>query len=286
MSLNEEAVVFGEAENLVGVVSEPTDGKANGNVPAFVLLNAGLVHRVGPNRFYVTLARELASAGYVTLRFDFSGVGDSGPVGNSLPFEENSVKDTKDALDFLATTRGIERFILFGLCSGAMISFDTASCDPRIVGIAMINPIYSSDGTSSYVQTRHFWRSELMNRALWLRIFTGDFRWKNLVSYAISMVESLKGIFSSRSETMSEARRVAANLSSLADRGVALYLASSWRDLSKDFLDMVLSDEVIEDPTLNGLLSKKIIEEADHTFTSRESREELIGAVKSWTQSL
>ena len=172
MSLNEEAVVFGEAENLVGVVSEPTDGKAHGDVPAFVLLNAGLVHRVGPNRFYVTLARELARAGHVTLRFDFSGVGDSGPIGNSLPFEENSVKDTKDALDFLATTRGIERFILFGLCSGAMISFDTASCDPRIVGIAMINPIYSSDGISSYVQTRHYWRSELMNRALWLRIFT------------------------------------------------------------------------------------------------------------------
>ena len=84
MSLNEEAVVFGKVENLVGIVSEPTDGEANGNEPAFVLLNAGLVHRVGPNRFYVTLARELAKAGHVTLRFDYSGVGDSDPLGNSL----------------------------------------------------------------------------------------------------------------------------------------------------------------------------------------------------------
>ena len=44
---------------------------------ALILLNAGLVHRMGPFRLYVQMARRLAAEGYAVLRFDQSGLGDS-----------------------------------------------------------------------------------------------------------------------------------------------------------------------------------------------------------------
>lgn len=78
--ITETAHVFGEG--LVGVLSRPRQIVAGR--PAVILLNAGLVQRSGPFRVYAQLARALASCGFVVLRFDLSGRGDSAsPVGAS-----------------------------------------------------------------------------------------------------------------------------------------------------------------------------------------------------------
>src|SRR5207302_190015 len=85
LRVNEQAVFLGQTNTLVGVVTDP--GQPHGELPhtAFVFLNAGLVHHVGPNRLYVTAARRLAALGFVGLRFDFSGIGDSPVRADHLP---------------------------------------------------------------------------------------------------------------------------------------------------------------------------------------------------------
>ena len=68
MSGPDEMVVrFGDAESLVGIVTLPS---APTNSTAVVLLNAGVIHRVGPHRMNVQLARRLAARGFTALRFD------------------------------------------------------------------------------------------------------------------------------------------------------------------------------------------------------------------------
>src|SRR5690606_13797455 len=52
---------------LAGVLTAPVAGPAR---RAVVLANSGSVHHVGPNRFYVELARALAEDGVATLRLD------------------------------------------------------------------------------------------------------------------------------------------------------------------------------------------------------------------------
>ena len=79
--MTEEAQLLGKDRDLVGVVTHPADVEVDKSSPAFLLLNAGSVHHVGPNRLYVKIARRLASLGFVALRFDFAGVGDG-----CLPF--------------------------------------------------------------------------------------------------------------------------------------------------------------------------------------------------------
>src|SRR5215472_19382863 len=84
VSMTEEAVQFGSLRSLAGIVSSTSE--KNEDKPGVILLNPGIVHRVGPGRIYVKIARALAAKGFVVLRFDFSGIGDSAARHDSLRF--------------------------------------------------------------------------------------------------------------------------------------------------------------------------------------------------------
>jgi hypothetical protein len=43
------------------------------------------------------------------------------------------------AMDHLQATQGIERFLVFGICSGAVNAYRLAIADPRVVGILMLD---------------------------------------------------------------------------------------------------------------------------------------------------
>lgn len=131
----EHAVLFGSSKSLVGVISESTAG----DKPNVILLNAGLLHRIGPNRTYVTLLRRLCEQGYTGLRFDLSGIGDSPAATDGLPESESRIRDIREAMDMMAQRTGESRFVLGGLCNGAVSTFATAIEDPRVVGMILLD---------------------------------------------------------------------------------------------------------------------------------------------------
>jgi pimeloyl-ACP methyl ester carboxylesterase len=134
----EKVVTFGEGKGLVGVVTIPTNVRAG--APHVVLINSGILHRVGAHRLYVHFARAFATAGIVTLRFDLSGIGDSErPGGHASSLQDSVAKDIADALAFLCAEYGAEQFVLSGLCSGAFDSFNYALRDPRVIGAALLD---------------------------------------------------------------------------------------------------------------------------------------------------
>jgi alpha-beta hydrolase superfamily lysophospholipase len=103
--MRESAAVFGSAGSLVGIVSEPSDGPGRAGLPGVIFLNSGVIHRVGPNRMYVRMARDLARQGFVAFRFDLSGVGDSPARGAGSTIEGRWVDETREAMDHLHRTR-------------------------------------------------------------------------------------------------------------------------------------------------------------------------------------
>ncbi len=105
--MNEEAVTFGSAARMVGIATDPPELEGGEGLPAIIMLNSGSLQRVGPGRLHVKIARLLAQKGFVSFRFDFSGIGDSKFRGDNLPFEKSAVSETQDAMDFL-TAAGIE----------------------------------------------------------------------------------------------------------------------------------------------------------------------------------
>jgi len=147
--MREVTIGFGENDGLVGTVTLP-DGPGRGPAGAvgagtgaggvgLVLTNAGIVHRVGPHRINVRIARRLAEQGIPSIRFDLGGHGDSARLTGQHSFEAQAVLDVRAALDALGSVAGVERFAVFGLCSGAYHAYETALVDERIVGLLMFD---------------------------------------------------------------------------------------------------------------------------------------------------
>lgn len=135
----EKVVTFGEGKSLVGILTVPAERRAG--AAHVVLINSGVIHRVGAHRLYVGFARAFATIGTPTLRFDLSGIGDSERQSGeaTLTLQDSVTRDISGALDFLAAEHGAERFVLAGLCSGAFDSFEHAVRDPRVAGAAMLD---------------------------------------------------------------------------------------------------------------------------------------------------
>lgn len=141
--MTECSITFGEQGGLIGTLIDVgnevgSDVRAKANV-GFILFNAGIVHRVGVHRVNVVLARRLALQGIPSIRFDLAGVGDSARADGRHPYNEQAVIDIRAALDALGKAAGITRFVLYGMCSGAVHSYAAALADDRVVGMAMFD---------------------------------------------------------------------------------------------------------------------------------------------------
>jgi pimeloyl-ACP methyl ester carboxylesterase len=133
----EQVLRCGESQGLVGILCEPTRGH-DPERPLVLLLNAGVISRIGPARFNVDLARRLAGLGFSSLRLDLSGLGDSQTRPGNLAHIERAVADIGDASEALRG-RGYRRFVLVGICSGALNAHAAAVALPEICGAALLD---------------------------------------------------------------------------------------------------------------------------------------------------
>jgi alpha/beta superfamily hydrolase len=129
--------------DLVGILTEPAGDAAS--ELCVVLLNAGAVRRIGPNRMWVEAARRWAQRGVSTLRLDVEGLGDSD--GDDTDYRDDKglyvpklVPQVLAALDALQEAGVAERFVLGGLCSGAYWAYHAAVQDERVLAAWMVNP--------------------------------------------------------------------------------------------------------------------------------------------------
>ena len=275
--MREEAVFFGEVKSLIGIVTDPQNRNADHPKAAVILLNPGIVHRVAPGRVYVRMARALAAMGFVVLRFDFSGIGDSAVRHDNLPFERSAVKETQDAMRFLQTTRGIERFVLLGGCSGARVSLQTACCDPRVVGAFLINLQMSEDDDQSSDQIGRtavfYYRNfALFNLKSWSRLVTGKTDYRKILR-ALGF-QARKQLPSAR-KMSPESIKLAANLRTLAERGVCVAFVYAESDPRLHDLGEGLGRELRHLRAL-GKTRVEIIPRSDHTFSSLHDQDKLV----------
>jgi dienelactone hydrolase len=133
----ERSFAFGPDEGLIGTVCLPQHRHDVDAKIGVLLFNAGVVHRIGPHRINVRLARQLAESGIPSIRFDLAGQGDSARSHGNLGFEQQAVKDIQAAMDCLGNVANVSRFALFGFCSGGVHSYATAKIDERVAGLLM-----------------------------------------------------------------------------------------------------------------------------------------------------
>jgi len=138
----EEPLQFGAGGRLFGVLTRPDD--ADDAAPVSVFLNAGLLHRAGPHRLHVRLARRLAAHGRHSLRVDLGGIGDSlAPAGVTYP--DSVAIDFRDILALLGAELGDVPVMLFGLCSGADNAIKLALGNDRVTELVLLDPVCEKD---------------------------------------------------------------------------------------------------------------------------------------------
>jgi uncharacterized protein len=116
---------------LAGLLQLPEDLKPGERRPAVMVL-----HGFGSNKASAMMgvvAGLFSSLGYIVLRFDMRGCGDSeGEHGRVICLEQ--VEDTRAALEFLLTRKEVraERIAVFGHSFGAAVAIYAAGVEPRI----------------------------------------------------------------------------------------------------------------------------------------------------------
>ncbi len=144
-ALTEEPLHIGEGGRLLGILTLPAAPPGNAReLPVFVFLSAGLLHRVGPRRLYVHLARELARMGFSSLRVDLAGVGDSSPRPG-LTNEQSITADYGEIVSALESRLGPLSLVLGGLCSAADHAIKLAPADRRVIGMLLLDMVCFSD---------------------------------------------------------------------------------------------------------------------------------------------
>ena len=138
MTTKEQIVVFRGTEPLSGIICSPSDGEIPGL--NMVLVNSGIVHRIGANRITVEIARQGALNGTQSLRFDISGIGETAARTGATPWEVASVEDIGAAISFLKESQPDVPVGLFGNCGGAAKSFWSALARPEVASLILTNP--------------------------------------------------------------------------------------------------------------------------------------------------
>ena len=180
----EKPVFFGTAASLFGIVTQPPASEIRRR--AVVLLNAGADYHIGASRLYVSLARRWARHGYVVLRMDLGGVGDSATRAGRLDddvFPQEAIMDIRAAVELLKERYGIRDVTLAGLCSGAYHALRAAVAGLPVSRILMINPqnYFWKQGETlqglqlaEVVHNPGVYRERIFSMAAWKKMFTGQ----------------------------------------------------------------------------------------------------------------
>lgn len=288
MLTRETPLLFGRQHRLFGLLSEPAVATA---APLVIVLNAGLIHRVGPRRLHVKLARRLAAQGFPVFRMDLSGIGDSEARRDALSAVDGVREDVREAVDFLAQRAGAREFLLFGICSGAKIAYQSALRDARVVGGVLVDPgdfgqgatTSPAAGDSAFVQhyVKHYWRNVFAKKFGWKRV-AGWFTGKANYAYARKVIATqLRGLWKGRGEARAAQSTLQKEFEALGARGVRMLLAYGDAGASRVFYDMMLRESV-ERGALAGTVAVRVLPDTNHTFVSLASQAELLQAVDEW----
>jgi alpha-beta hydrolase superfamily lysophospholipase len=276
----ESAARIDDAGRLFGILSTPVTPPPTRR--GLLLLNAGAVHHVGPNRLYVSLARRWAALGHAVLRLDVSGIGDSLPAPGApenVVYTDVASDDIRQALATLRRQPGVTEVHALGLCSGGYNAFKAAVAGVSLDGVFLINPLTffykaAPDRPTSAAEYQVIFEASRYLRRLrdvdaWIKVLRrgGDL---GLAGRTLARFfgDRLRGHARelARRAGLAVGDDLARELTTLADKRVRLGFVFSGGDPGIGLLH-THGGATVDKLRRAGQLSVEIIEGTDHTFT-------------------
>jgi uncharacterized protein len=246
--------------DLTATLHYPTtdnQGKCN---PVIVICHGFTGSRIGADRLFVQAARSFSEAGYLTVRFDYSGCGEStGDYGaggiNSM------VEETRTVLDYILSHDCVDfsRVILIGHSLGGAVAVQTAVRDKRVKRLVLWAPVAHPLADISRIMGAKVHKQIIAN---------GE---ADYLGYTIKE-QFLQSLADCR--PLQETKQF---------RGDVLVLHGA-------------ADEVIPSDAAflyqkafwlrsDGMSDKEILLQADHSFTGADTRAELFGVTLKWLRA-
>jgi pimeloyl-ACP methyl ester carboxylesterase len=276
----EQVTVLGRRRSLVSIITRPTTADAIDR-PAVVILNTGIIHRVGHHRMYVTLSRTLARRGYTVVRFDFSGIGDSAPSEDRMAPLAACLAEVKEVLDSIAQTHKFTRFVLVGLCSGADHAIMYGSNDPRVVGLVLMDPTLPP--TPRYYF--HYVTQRLLNPRNWLSVVTGR---SGLMRLAATQVRRQVQVKKNASEELTLQNlqfspQLAQSYRTASMRSVNMLAVFTSVSVRHTYQRQIL--DAFPEAGAAGRLRLEYFPDSDHLFSTPNARDRLYHVIEDWLES-
>ncbi len=287
----EWAVQLPGPERLFAIVSAPEGiqpRQGPSGLKAVLLVNAGAVHRIGPCRLYVALARHLAQQGCIAMRVDIAGIGDSPPRAGSaenVVYTAHAVDDIAIAVEYLRREWSAGEIYSVGLCSGAYHSLKAAVARQHLRGIVAINPLtfFWKEGMSlDYPEHRVAqdimrYRNNARSLSSWRKLLSGrvDVLALTNVLARTALTKLLKPVWAAaRLLRISLREDLPSELLRVAHAGIDLQFIFAATDPGVEML-REKGGATLERLRVRGRLGVELIAGADHTFTDLAPRKQL-----------
>lgn len=288
-SVIETPVCFGAGERLSGVLARPHERASRRPNLGVVLVSVGAIHRVGPGRLYVTLARALGALGVPSLRFDLSGIGDSRPAHGATEnvlYAHAAGSDVRAAMDCLVEQTGARGVVVLGLCAGAHAAFEAARADHRTAGLWLVNqPVFERPAPDAIGRaspkavksTDYYWRALLLPDT-WKRAVRGELDLRK-IAHALGerigrSALTFAGRFLARARGRSAESDVARAFATMCGRGTDVVLVYGEDEPGLDEIRMHMGTSQRLDK--NAHLRLETVRGTDHAFASRAAQSQLI----------
>jgi len=277
---SEHPVLLGAQQTLFGIVTKPAAEEPRRR--AVILLNAGATYHIGSGRVYVSLARRWARRGYVVLRMDLAGLGDSatrpGEPDDEV-FPPAALEDVRTALDFLRQRYQVRDFAVGGLCSAAYHALRAAVAGLPVNRLLMVNPqnfVWNEaemrGDLAEVVRDFGGYRERVLSAAAWKRLLRGQVNVRRIVGVYLHRVR-----IAVESAARDVARQlhirlpndVGSELEEIAARGVRVVFVFARGDPGIELLRIQGGSAV---KRLGDRCHVHIVDSADHTFTQSRAR--------------
>lgn len=171
----DEIISFGPGNSNSGILTLPESMQLD--TICCIFLNAGIIHRVGPNEVFVKISRILVKKGIASLRFDICGVGDSTP--NNIE-SRTVIEEIDEAIQIVRKQYNLNKIILIGMCSSTLSAYQYAIKKDGVRGLIIIEGVIENEENlkrliylAHYNTTVRYYRKNLFQFNKYKRIFTG-----------------------------------------------------------------------------------------------------------------
>jgi exosortase A-associated hydrolase 1 len=285
MKFDETPIIFGcEGEQLVGIVARPARPAPLG----VIVIVGGPQYRVGSHRQFVLLARHLAERGYASLRFDYRGMGDAS--GAMRSFEDIRPDFAAAMAAFERACPNLTSLALWGLCDAASAALIHGARNPRVIGLALLNPWVRSEASLARAQLKHYYLARLRDAEFWRKALRGGLSVRQSFgslarSARLAVRGSAEGAAAGAvSSPVSFRDRMLAGLEAFDGR---ILLVLSGRDLTAREFSEYADREPRWVARLNDPRVQRVeLSAADHTFSSARWRTDVAEITFRWLGEL